>query len=113
MCESFDQIMSKTSKRGCGVEKKSTLMKQESPIWDSFLEFQQVKDLKFSTADVHLICANRIVPAHAFILQAVSPFFDKMFTAQVRTFKWIFENSNQCSLITVSYFNHARSFLIF
>ncbi len=61
----------------------SVLMRQEFPVWESFMGFQQVKEPELTTTDVHLICSDGVIPVHAFVLQAVSPFFDKMLASQV------------------------------
>lgn len=74
--ESGDEQLKKTLKGNS---------QQLKHIWDNFLEGQKIENgMTADCADINLICPDGCVPVHSFLLQAVSPFFDKIITAQVR-----------------------------
>jgi len=55
-------------------------LKRNYAILESFSESQQVSNKMQRTTDVNLICSDGVIPVHAAILQAVSPFFDRIFS---------------------------------
>lgn len=56
---------------------------EEKQPWEDFFGQQRIEGYDTKSTDCNLICSDGIVPAHTLVLQAVSPFFDAIFAAQV------------------------------